>query len=122
MHKHILSALMLLAGGTAIAANVTGDAERGKRIHSGEETIEGLAACHTCHGQDANQTISPTFPRLAGQYADYLVHALESYKNGTRNNAVMYPIASRLSERDMRDLAVYYQSLPGDLDDLTHLR
>lgn len=122
MYKHILTILLLTASGSALAANVTGDAERGKRIHTGEEAIEGLAACHTCHGQDANQTLGATFPRLAGQYADYLVHALESYKNGTRNNAVMYPIASKLSERDMRDLAVFYESLSGDLGDLSHLR
>lgn len=122
MSKILASLLLASLALPASAANVTGDAERGRRIHTGEEAIEGVAACQSCHGVDANQTISPTFPRLAGQYADYLVHALRAYRDGGRDNAVMYPIASRLSDRDIRDLAVYYESLRGDLSDLSHLR
>ncbi len=122
MCKRAVSILLLSICGSVVAANITGDAQRGRRIHAGEEAIAGVAACHTCHGADANQTVSPTFPRLAGQYADYIVHALQSYKDGTRNNAVMYPIAAKLSERDMRDLAVFYESLSGDLDEISQLR
>jgi cytochrome c553 len=45
---------------------------------------------------------------LAGQHADYLVHALKAYKSGDRQNAIMNGQAAALSEQDMRDLAAYY--------------
>ena len=119
MRTLALLALSLLTAGAAHAANVTGDAERGRRIHTGEEQIPGLAACSTCHGTDGNATQAPMFPRLAGQYPEYLVYALESYKDGSRRNAVMMPIASALSRRDMEDLAVFFAAQKGDLADLS---
>jgi cytochrome c553 len=106
---------LALASTAAIAAPPVGDAERGGKIHRGEIAIEGAAACSTCHGVDGNQTINGTFPRLAGQYPEYLVYALESYANGNRNNAVMMPIASALSRKDMEDLAAFYGQLNGEL-------
>ncbi|MFN7553198.1 MAG: c-type cytochrome [Pseudomonadota bacterium] len=112
----------LAAGACAVqAANVTGDAERGRRIHLGEEQIPGVAACSTCHGADGNATQAPTFPRLAGQYPEYLVYALESYRDGSRKNAVMMPIASALSGEDLRDLAVFYGAQKGDLANLSQV-
>lgn len=119
MRSNLLILASFLAAGTAAAGNVTGDAERGRRIHAGEEQIPGVAACSTCHGVDGNATQAPTFPRLAGQYPEYLVYALESYANGARKNAVMMPIASGLSRKDMEDLAVFYAAQPGDLADLS---
>ena len=105
--------------GTTLAAGISGDAKRGRRIHLGEETIAGVAACTTCHGKDANQTLAPTFPRLAGQYPDYLARTLSGYKDGTRKNAVMQPMASAMSKKDIDDVSVYFGSLKGDLDDLS---
>jgi len=101
--------------GAATAGPVPGDPERGGKIHRGELAIEGVAACSTCHGATGNDTIAGTFPRIAGQYPEYLVHSLVSYTNGERNNAVMMPIASALSKTDMQDLAAFYFSQPGDL-------
>lgn len=119
MRKTALILISLLATGTAAAGNVTGDAERGRRIHAGEEQIAGVAACSTCHGADGNATQAPTFPRLAGQYPEYLVYALESYANGARKNAIMMPIASGLTRKDMEDLAVFYAAQKGDIADLS---
>jgi cytochrome c553 len=121
MRKTALFLTALLAAGSALSANVTGDADRGRRIHAGEEQIPGVAACGTCHGTDGNTTQAPTFPRLAGQYPEYLVHALESYANGSRKNPVMMPIASGLSRKDMQDLAVFYAAQKGDLADLSKI-
>jgi cytochrome c553 len=121
MRSSLLILASFIAAGSAAAANVSGDAERGRRIHAGEEQIPGVAACSTCHGADGNATQAPTFPRLAGQYPEYLVYALESYANGTRNNAVMLPIASGLSREDMADLAVFYAGQKGDLSDLSKI-
>lgn len=116
--KHFLfsSLSLALVAGSAFAAAPVGDAERGGKIHRGEVQIEGVAACSTCHGVDGNETIGGTFPRLAGQYPEYLVHALKSYANGTRNNAVMLPISSALSLADMEDLAAFYGEQQGALE------
>jgi cytochrome c553 len=116
MKQFVLSALPLaLLVGTALAAPPVGDAERGGKIHRGEIAIEGAAACSTCHGVDGNETINGTFPRLAGQYPEYLVHALQGYADGSRDNAVMKPIASALSKKDMEDVSAFYGKQTGSL-------
>jgi cytochrome c553 len=66
--------------------------------------------CQACHGADGNSDANPTYPRLAGQYEDYLRKALQDYKSGARNNAVMNGMAVRLSDQDIADLAAYYSS------------
>jgi cytochrome c553 len=63
--------------------------------------------CGTCHGIRGEG--APTgVPRLAGQNADYMAHALSLFKAGTRKSAVMQPIAAGLSDMQMRALAVYF--------------
>ena len=52
----------------------------------------------------------PPFPRLAGQYPDYLVQALSEYKSGERKNPIMSGFAATLSQRDMADIAAYFSS------------
>ncbi len=113
-----LFTLLALSPSVVVSNNVAGDAERGRRLHTGEQTIPGVAACISCHGTDGNQTQAPGFPRIAGQYPDYLLHALQGYKSGARKNAVMQPMASALSSEDMQDLATFFGSLSGDLEDL----
>ena len=53
------------------------------------------------------------FPTIAGQHADYLVHALKSYKNKTRNNPIMQGSVAALSDEDIADLAAYFASQAG---------
>lgn len=68
------------------------------------------APCAACHGEDG-RGIAPNFPVLAGQYADYLVHALKQYRSGERDNALMTPMAAGLSDDDIADLAAYYAAM-----------
>jgi cytochrome c553 len=63
--------------------------------------------CVACHGTDG-VGITPLYPTLSGQHADYLARTLLDYKNGTRKNAVMATFASQLSEKDIAELAKYY--------------
>jgi cytochrome c553 len=67
--------------------------------------------CAACHGADGN---SPTadFPRLGGQYGDYLAKALRDYKSGQRKNAIMAGFAQALSKRDIENLAAYFAAQP----------
>ena len=83
-----------------------------KQANSDVKMIEEANACVGCHGPDGNSLV-PTFPKIAGQYQDYLLHALKSYKNGNRNNAIMNGIASTLSDEQMVILSKYYASQVG---------
>jgi cytochrome c553 len=68
------------------------------------------AACAGCHGTDGN-SISGTWPSLAGQHASYLVKQLKDYKSGARANATMQGMAGILAtEADLQDVAAYFQS------------
>lgn len=83
--------------------------------HAGGDAAKGQAksaACAACHGADGNSAL-PTFPKIAGQNEDYLVHALKSYKNGTRKNDVMKGMVAPLSPQDMADLAAYFAKQQG---------
>ena len=78
----------------------SGDAQRGK---------EKSATCVACHGEDGNNP-DPNFPRLAGQFQDYLLKSLQDYQSGARDNAIMKGMVATLSDEDMADLAAYYAS------------
>ncbi|QIL20750.1 c-type cytochrome [Thermomonas sp. HDW16] len=78
------------------------------------DAAAGLAKselCAACHGANG-VAIAPIFPNLAGQHADYLYWELMEYHSGAMPDSPMAPLAASLSEADMRDLALYYASLP----------
>ena len=76
-------------------------------------------SCIDCHGPDGNAPIDASYPKLGGQYADYLAHALQQYRKGEREHALMTPQASGLGDQDIADLAAYFGSRPGQLRDLS---
>ena len=84
--------------------------ERGQQIWRGGIKSLGVPACAGCHGA-AGHGIPSQFPRLAGQYADLVYGWLKAYNAGSRPNAVMGPIAAKLSEGDMKAVAEYAQGL-----------
>ncbi len=65
--------------------------------------------CGACHTADGSRGL-PTNPILQGQHPDYLVKQLTEFKAGKRANAIMMPMASMLSEDDMRNVAAFYAS------------
>ncbi len=95
----IAGCAVLLASGSALAANPAAGKEKSK-------------VCAACHGPDGNSA-APDFPRLAGQNFDYLVKVLSDYKAGERKNAIMVPQSANLSVRDIEDLAAYYSRQTG---------
>lgn len=77
-------------------------------------------ACSSCHGANFSKPIDPTYPKLAGQHADYLYFALKAYK--TEGNAhvgraspIMGGQVKQFSNNELRLIAEYIGSLPGDL-------
>ncbi|MDB6087986.1 MAG: cytochrome c subfamily [Gammaproteobacteria bacterium] len=67
------------------------------------------AVCSSCHGPNGNSA-NPEWPRLAGQSAVYIAEQLRLFRAGTRDNPIMKPLASGLSDKDISDLAVYYEA------------
>lgn len=68
---------------------------------------EAAQVCVACHGQDG-VGITPQYPTLAGQHADYLARALQEYKRGGRKNPIMSGFAATLTNEQIRELAEYY--------------
>lgn len=101
-------AMLAFALAFSSTAAATGNVDAGKTKS---------APCAACHGVDGNST-DPQYPRLAGQYRDYLEQSLKEYRLGKRQNAIMAGFAKSLSDQDIADLAVYFANLPGKLDDL----
>lgn len=64
--------------------------------------------CVACHGADGAKTVAPDYPKLAGQPADYIVHALKDYKSGKRKNPIMAGIISGVDEKDFEALADFF--------------
>src|SRR5690554_657394 len=106
------AATLLFAAGQAAAADLS----------AGQAAYEKFA-CASCHGADAKTSVMPSYPILAGQHADYLLHALRAYQRGAtgstqvnaRSNAVMTAMVAQLSDADMRNIAAWLASLPSDL-------
>lgn len=67
--------------------------------------------CQACHGVDGNSP-NADFPKIGGQYPDYLAKALRDYKSGARKNPIMAGFAQPLSANDIENLATYYGSQP----------
>jgi len=68
---------------------------------------EAAQVCVACHGQDG-VGITPQYPSLAGQHADYIERALHDYKKGGRKNPIMGTFAGQIKDADVRVLAKYY--------------
>jgi len=103
----LIAALTAAAPALALAA---GNAAAGK---------EKSAMCHACHGP-TGQSTQPIYPKLAGQRADYIEQALRDYRDGTRQNPVMAPMAGQVKEEDIADIAAWYASQKG-LTEVPHL-
>ena len=88
-------------------------ATRGQEIALAGVADARIPACAECHGPSAAPR-NPNYPVLAGQPADYIVQQLRLFKEGKRGGTsyahLMHPIASRLTENHMRDVAAYYST------------
>lgn len=67
--------------------------------------------CQECHGE-FGVGLSNAAPKLAGQYADYLIKQLHDFQSGARRHPVMNAMADGLNEDDMADIAAYFASNP----------
>lgn len=134
--------LLLLGAGCALAlAACSGGGEPAHKVDGGNAEVPArlpdgnidagrllatkgagsVAACTSCHGAEGNAPIADMYPKIGGQYADYIAHALIAYRNGDRAGAtgdVMAAQAKGLSDQQIADLAAYFGGLPPKLRDL----
>jgi cytochrome c553 len=86
----------------------------GAALASRGDWSNGLPGCGQCHGA-AGQGVGKTFPKLAGQSAEYITAQLKAWKDGKRTNDplhLMTGISSKLSDDQIAAAAAYYASLP----------
>ena len=77
-------------------------------------------ACVSCHGDNFSKPIDPSYPKIAGQYGDYLFVALKAYKTDNnpkvgRANGIMGGVVKQFSNAELKELAGYVSALPGEL-------
>ena len=89
--------------------------ERGRAIADRGIPSQRVPSCADCHGPGATRR-NPLYPELAGQYADYLLLQLvlfkKEHRGGTNYAHLMRQAAAGLTPEQMRDVALYYASLP----------
>lgn len=85
----------------------------GQKLWRGGNAASGLPACAGCHGP-AGAGMPAQYPRLAGQYADYIAAQLKAFKEGARANdpnGMMRGVAARMTEQEIRAVAEYAAGL-----------
>ncbi len=86
----------------------------------GVAALLAKGACASCHGANYSKPVDGTYPKIAGQHADYLYVALKSYKtDGSaqvgRNNAIMSAQVKQFTLAELKAMANYLGALPSDL-------
>jgi cytochrome c553 len=85
----------------------------GQKIWRGGIAASSVPACAGCHGP-AGAGIPAQYPRLAGQFAEYVAAQLKGFKDGARSNdanAVMRGVTARMTEREIQAVAQYAAGL-----------
>lgn len=85
----------------------------GQKIWRGGIAASNVPACAGCHGP-AGAGIPAQYPRLAGQFAEYVAAQLKGFKDGARSNdanGVMRGVAARMTEREIAAVAQYAAGL-----------
>ncbi len=98
------STVKVVIGGILLASSHAGmaaDAAAGKTR---------AASCAGCHGA-AGISANPMWPNLAGQKDGYLIKQMKAFRDGTRSDPMMSPMAKPLSDADIDNLAAYFSGL-----------
>ena len=85
----------------------------GQRIYRGGNTASGMAACAGCHGP-TGMGMPAQYPRISGQFAEYVELQLKAFRAGTRANdpsGMMRGVAVRMSDREIQAVAEYAAGL-----------
>lgn len=88
--------------------------ELGESIYRAGIKKQGIAACTGCHSPTAAGNAPAGFPRLSGQFADYIEQQMGQFQKGERSNdadAVMRAIAERMTATEIKAVSSYASGL-----------
>jgi len=92
-----IASLLLVTASSGLAGDLA----------AGKSKAASCSGCHGANGISAN----PLWPNLAGQKEAYLVKQLKAFRDGSRSDPMMTPMAKPLSGADIENLAAYFSSL-----------
>ena len=107
MLKEKIKSASLLVSSLVIVMSATAFAADGKALYDGK-------GCAGCHGADGKTSITPAYPKIAGQNKEYIEQQLKDFKSGARTNgqaAIMKGIMAAVSEEEITVLAEYLSGL-----------
>lgn len=106
-----------IAGAVALAGalGLAGGQPAAQEDDDGFTYEDKLQSCAACHGENGDKPLAPDYPVLAGQYEDYLAHALEAYRSGRRQHPIMNSQMEILgiTDEDIEKLAAHFASKKG---------
>ena len=85
----------------------------GQKIYRGGNLATGVAACAGCHGP-SGAGMPAQYPRIAGQFSEYIEAQLKAFRAGARNNdpnGMMRGVVARMSDREIQAVADYVAGL-----------
>ena len=85
----------------------------GQKVYRGGNAASGVAACAGCHGP-AGVGIPAQYPRIAGQFAEYVEAQLKAFRGGTRANdpsAMMRTVTAHMTDREIQAVSQYVAGL-----------
>ena len=93
---------------------------KAKEANAAVTALLQKGACFSCHGEGFSKFIDFSYPKVAGQYSDYVFRALQSYKTENnpligRSNGVMAGIAKQFKNDELQQLAKYIGSLDSEM-------
>lgn len=97
-----------LVWGFTLCAFGIGATAYGASAAQGKRQFENT--CAACHGMDGIG-VAPTYPNLAGQKNAYLIAQLKAFRNGSRKNPIMSPMAQDLTDAQIANLAAFLSGL-----------
>jgi len=77
-------------------------------------TLYQEKTCWSCHGKDGKKTLTPQFPKIAGQNAAYAEQQMKDIKSGARANgqsAAMKGVMELVNDEEIKALAAYLSTM-----------
>lgn len=107
MHRSLALFLFITLIAAGVPALAQEHAEKAAP-HGPEWVQQKVKVCASCHGKKGASPTSSKFPIIAGQYESYLFHALKSYRDGERKNAIMSAQVGKMTNAQLQALAAYF--------------
>ncbi|MFK8331818.1 c-type cytochrome [Pseudomonas sp. BJa5] len=107
LDRILISSLLLCSAGAVHAAD-------GQKVFSQGGQNPAAMACLGCHGADGKGMAAAGFPRLAGLPAAYLSKQLHDFRDGSRKNPIMEPLAKALSDEEIQAVTATLAAMPAE--------